>query len=164
MKHFFTCMLALIVLSIAHSPLHAQNSTSELPPVDAPHTIKEPSKQDSIYDRVELEASYPGGESAWRLFLERNLNGSIATDNKAPAGTYTVVVQFIIDKEGNVSEIKALTKHGYGMEDEVIRLLKKSPKWVPAQMNGRQVKVYRKQPVTFLVYEEEPRKKRRNRN
>jgi periplasmic protein TonB len=163
-KHFFTCLFALAFLLMSNSHLHAQSPASELPPVDAPHTIKEPGKQDSIYDRVELEASYPGGESAWRIFLEKNLNGNIASDNKAPAGTYTVVVQFVIDKEGNVSEIKALTSHGYGMEAEVIRMLKKSPKWIPAQTNGRQVKVYRKQPVTFLVYEEEPRKKRKNRN
>lgn len=62
-----------------------------------------------------------------------------------------VVVQFIVDQKGTLSDIKALTAHGYGMEQEVIRVLKKSPKWLPAQVNGRKVKAYRKQPITFAV-------------
>ena len=45
------------------------------------------------------------------------------------AGTYTVVVQFVVDKEGNVSDVKALTSHGYGMEDEAVRVIKKGPQW-----------------------------------
>jgi protein TonB len=73
-----------------------------------------------------------------------------------------VVIQFIIDKEGKISNITALTKHGFGMEEEVIRLLKKAPNWKPAIQDGRFVKAYRKQPITFMVIEE-GKKKRKNR-
>jgi protein TonB len=65
------------------------------------------------------------------------------------------VVQFIVDKDGNVSEVKALTSHGYGMEEEAVRVIKRGPKWTPAIQNGRQVKAYRKQPITFVVTEGE---------
>ncbi|MBC7873898.1 MAG: energy transducer TonB, partial [Ferruginibacter sp.] len=41
--------------------------------------------------------------------------------------------------------------HGYGMEEEAIKVIKKGPKWEPAVQNGRQVKAYRKQPITFQV-------------
>jgi len=75
----------------------------------------------------------------------------IATDNGAPQGIYTVMVQFTVDKYGYITDIKALTNHGYGMEKEVIKLLKKSPKWSPAFQDGRNVKAYRRQPVTFTV-------------
>jgi protein TonB len=61
------------------------------------------------------------------------------------------VVQFIVDKEGNISDVKALTNQGYGMEDEAVRVIKKGPNWTPAQQNGRYVKAYRKQPITFVV-------------
>ena len=61
------------------------------------------------------------------------------------------LVQFIINKEGAITDIKPLTKYGFGMEEEVIRILKKSPQWVPAIQFGRNVKAYRKQPVTFMV-------------
>ena len=68
-----------------------------------------------------------------------------------PEGTYTVYVQFVVSKDGSISDVKALTNHGYGMEAEAMRVIKKGPKWVPAVQNGRQVNAYRKQPITFVV-------------
>ncbi|MEO7394440.1 MAG: energy transducer TonB, partial [Chitinophagaceae bacterium] len=110
--------------------------------------------ENKIFDKVEIEASFPGGDSKWRQYLERNANGQVATDNGAPEGTYTTVVQFVVDKEGNISDVRSLTNHGYGMEDEAMRVIRKGPKWTPAVQNGRQVKAYRKQPITFQVQSE----------
>lgn len=106
---------------------------------------------DSVFRKVEIEASFSGGDRAWRSYLERSLNASVPVDNKAPEGTYTVIVQFIVDKDGAISDIKALTNHGYGMEQEVIKVISKGPKWTPAMQDGKPVKAYRKQPVTFAV-------------
>ena len=113
--------------------------------------VKKEDDENKIFDKVEIEASFPGGDSKWRQYLERNANGQVATDNGAPEGTYTTVVQFVVDKEGNISDVRALTNHGYGMEEEAIRVIKKGPKWSPAVQNGRQVIAYRKQPITFRV-------------
>jgi hypothetical protein len=99
------------------------------------------------------EATFPGEAPAWRRFLERNLNAAAPVDNGAPAGAYTVIVQFIVDKDGSISDVKALTNHGYGMEKELVRLISVGPSWVPASMFGKPVKAYRKQPVTFVVQE-----------
>jgi protein TonB len=115
-----------------------------------------------VFEKVEIEASFPGGEGAWRSFLEQNLNPNTPVEHGAPAGSYTVWVQFIVDKEGKPTEFKALTHHGYGMETEVIRTMRKAPLWTPASQGGRIVKAYRKQPVTFVV-QEEKRKRRRDR-
>lgn len=113
--------------------------------------VKKEEDENTIFDKVEIEASFPGGDSKWRQYLERNANGQVATENGAPEGTYTTVVQFVVDKEGNISDVRALTNHGYGMEEEAMRVIKKGPKWNPAVQNGRQVKAYRKQPITFQV-------------
>lgn len=110
--------------------------------------------ENKIFDKVEIEAAFPGGDSKWRRYLETSLNAQVATDNGAPEGAYTVVVQFVVDKEGNISDVRGLTSHGYGMEDEAIRVIKRGPKWTPAVQNGRQVKAYRKQPITFVVQSE----------
>ncbi len=107
-----------------------------------------------IFEKVDIEAAFEGGEQGWRTFLEQNLNANTPVDKGAPAGSYTVWVQFIVDKEGKISDIKALTRNGYGMENEVMRIIRKSPLWSPAEQNGRKVKAYRKQPVTFVVQEE----------
>ena len=106
------------------------------------------------FERVEVEATFPGGIDEWRHFLERNLNPSVPVDNGAPCGKYTVYVQFIVDKDGRVSDIKPLTREGFGMEQEVVRIMKESGSWDPAMMKGKPVKAYRKQPVTFMVEQE----------
>lgn len=115
---------------------------------------KDETDYDQTFTKVEVEASFKGGEAAWRKYLERNLNASAPVDNGASPGSYTVVVQFIVDKEGRISDVKALTNHGSGMEDEAVRVIKRGPAWEPAIQNGRQVKAYRRQPITFVVSEE----------
>jgi len=112
-----------------------------------------------IYESVEEEAYFAGGESGWRSYLEQNLNPFVPIDKGAKAGIYTVYIQFVVNTDGKISDIKALTKHGFGMEQEVIRILKKAQLWVPAVQKGKTVRAYRKQPVTFQI-EEEKKKKR----
>lgn len=104
-----------------------------------------------IFEKMEKESEFPGGTAAWQRFLQRTLKATIPADKGAPPGSYTVTVQFIVDMQGNISDIKALTKHGYGMEEEVIRLIRTGPKWVPGVQNGHNVTAYKKQNVTFVV-------------
>jgi GldM third domain/Gram-negative bacterial TonB protein C-terminal len=104
-----------------------------------------------IFETVDIEASFAGGDIGWRKFIEHNLKADVAVENGAPTGIFTVWVQFVVDKNGNISDIRPLTKNGYGMEEEVIRILKKSPQWTPASQNGRLVRAYRKPPVTFMI-------------
>jgi periplasmic protein TonB len=115
---------------------------------------KKDEDENKVFEKVEVEASFKGGEREWRKYLERNLDANVPVDNGASAGTYQVVIQFIVDKEGRISDVKALTSHGNGMEEEAVRVIKKGPDWVPAIQNGRNVKAYRKQPITFVVSEE----------
>ena len=107
------------------------------------------------FERVEEEASFPGGLSAWKTFLMKNLNPNTPVDKGAPSGKYTVIVQFVVSKDGTVSNIKALTNFGYGMEEEVLRILANSGNWNPARQNGKNVNAYRKQPISFVVEQED---------
>ncbi|WP_114791810.1 TonB family protein [Niabella yanshanensis] len=113
--------------------------------------LKEDFDADKIFYKVEIDASYVGD---WKKFLERNLVGEVPVDNGAAPGTYTVIIQFIVDASGNVSDIKPLTSFGHGMEQEAMRVIKKSGKWNPARQNSELVKAYRKQPITFRVLEQ----------
>src|SRR6187549_1492738 len=90
---------------------------------------KKEEDENKIFDKVEIEAKFPGGDSKWRQYLERSLSANVPVDNGAPEGTYTTVVQFVVDKEGNISDVRAMTSHGYGMEEEAMRVIKKGPKW-----------------------------------
>ncbi|HNJ25494.1 MAG TPA: M56 family metallopeptidase [Chitinophagaceae bacterium] len=101
--------------------------------------------------KIDTEAGFPGGDVAWRKYLTQNLNAATPVENGAPSGKYTVMILFQIDADGSVKDIKAITNHGYGMEKEAIRIIKKGPKWVPANQGGVNVSSYRKQPLTFVV-------------
>ena len=69
----------------------------------------------------------------------------------APAGSYLVIVRFIVSKDGSISNVVPETKHGYGMEAEAVRVIKNGPSWKPALLNGRNVNAYRRQPMTFVI-------------
>lgn len=131
-----------VLALLATSFIFAQDSTV----VGVP-----PAVDDAIFTKVEIEAQYPGGNKAWSAFISQNLRGNVPARNRAPVGTYNVMAQFIVDKTGKVTEVKALTNHGFGMEEEVIRVIRRSPRWTPARQGGRFVKAYRNQPITFVV-------------
>jgi protein TonB len=126
------------------------------PPDEGKQVVEAPKVEDEnkIFEKVEVEAEFPGGLSAWRRYLERNLNAQVPSDAGAPTGSYTVIVRFVVDKQGNISDVKAQTSHGYGMEEEAVRAIKRGPKWTPAIQNGRNVTAYRSQPITFVVAEQ----------
>ncbi|MDB5231431.1 MAG: ferric siderophore transport system, periplasmic binding protein TonB [Chitinophagaceae bacterium] len=130
------------------------------PPVEAKGTgvVEAPKQQEEDYDKefktVQIEAKFPGGQGEWRKFLERNLNSNVPVDNGAPAGNYTVIVSFLVDKDGNISEVRAENNPGHGTAEEAVRVIKRGPKWQPAVQNGRNVIYRQKQSITFQVAEE----------
>ena len=107
--------------------------------------------ENKVFNKVEVEASFPGGDAAWGRYLKNNLDANVPVENEAPEGTYTVIVRFIVSKDGSISDVVAETKLGYGMESEAIKIIKKGPSWKPALQNGRNVNAYRRQPITFVV-------------
>ncbi|MFN8246960.1 MAG: energy transducer TonB [Ferruginibacter sp.] len=100
------------------------------------------------WKRIPREANLPR-----RRYLQNNLNANAPIENGAPEGTYQVVVRFIVGRDGAISDVQAETNHGYGMEQEAVKIIKKGPKWTPAIQNGRNVNAYRRQPITFVVQE-----------
>ena len=124
------------------------------PPVDASKgVVAAPEKKDAaeiIFTKVEIESTYPGGATAWGRFLNKNLPyPQDAVDNGIQG---IVSIQFIVDKEGNVSDVTAIS----GPEElrkAAVTVIKKSGKWEPAVQNGQHVKSYKTQPVVFKLEE-----------
>lgn len=128
------------------------------PPVEVKGTgVVEAPKVTEDYDKefktVQIQAKFPGGPEAWAKYLQRNLKADAPTDNGAPTGSYTVVVSFLVDKDGNISEVKADNDPGYGTAAEAVRVISRGPKWIPAVQNGRNVIYRQKQAITFRVEE-----------
>jgi protein TonB len=100
---------------------------------------------------IETEAKFKDSINGWDNYLKQTIDTTIPVVNCAPPGSYKIEVRFLINKDGALSEVKALTAHGYGMEAEAIRAIKSSPSWVPATRNGRLVRAYRRQSFVFSV-------------
>lgn len=114
--------------------------------VEAPKKVEE--DWDKTFTKVEIESAYPGGAAAWQRYLLKTLRyPQEAQDNEIQG---TVVVQFIVDKSGTVSDVEAISGPQV-LRDEAVRVIQKSGKWTPAVQNGRQVKSYKKQPIGFRL-------------
>lgn len=132
------------------------------PPVEEKGTgaLEEPKIKEENYEKlftkVEKEAKFPGGPEAWKKFLERNLNANIAAEDGAEIGNYTVKVQFVVDKEGGISSVKAIEVPAAcpGCGTEAVKVIMEGPKWEPAIQNDRKVIYQAVQLITFQVAEE----------
>jgi Gram-negative bacterial TonB protein C-terminal len=136
MKLFFACSLLLSAQML---------SAQALPD----------SSEKRIFDKVEQEAEFPGGIPEWIKFLTKRLVRFNPADNGAPIGKYECMAQFIVTKDGTLNNITMLTQMGYGMEEEAKKCLLASPKWIPAVQNGKTVNAYRRQPITFMVEDDD---------
>lgn len=107
-------------------------------------------EDDGPLETVEIEATYPGGLPAWAHFLHKNFRYPDAAENENVTGM--VMVRFIVDKEGHVSDVEAISGPDKdGLREEAVRVIMKSSKWIPAVQNGRNVKSYKRQPVIFTL-------------
>lgn len=109
--------------------------------------------EDKVFTKVEIEASFPGGEGGWTRYVTKAIQGNI--DELTEAGeSGTCRVRFIVSKDGSVSDVVATTMKGSKLAEIAVNAIRKGPKWTPAQQNGRQVNAYREQPVTFTITEQ----------
>lgn len=113
-------------------------------------TIVNPTNKNE-FTQTQTEASFPGGQPAWIAYLRRNLDIKKVVNANAPKGKYTVVVSFLVDEKGKLSEVKAMNDPGFGTAAEAIRVIQNGPRWNPAVQNGKKVSYYQKQPIIFLI-------------
>lgn len=111
--------------------------------------LRAPLNSDNII--VQIPAEFPGGQKGWVSYLERTLNRDLLVNTAAPVGKYSVIVSFVVDKEGNVTDVKAENDPGYGTKEEAIRVIKNGPKWIPATQNGVNVIYRQRQAIVFGV-------------
>jgi hypothetical protein len=105
-------------------------------------------KEKDLYVLEDLEKlpEYPGGIAEFYKFVGKNFKmPATVGKNKIDGKTH---MQFIIEKDGSLSDIKTIKDSGYGLGNEVTRVLKLSPKWTAATLKGKAVRVMYKLPIT----------------
>ena len=118
--------------------------------VEAPP--KKAEDEDKVFTKVEIEAGFPGGEAGWTRYVKKAIESNIDELTEA-AESGTCRVKFIVNKEGVVSDVEALTMKGTKLAEIAVNAIRKGPRWTPAQQNGRYVKAFREQPITFSIAE-----------
>ncbi|QHS55425.1 TonB family protein [Mucilaginibacter sp. 14171R-50] len=102
-----------------------------------------------VFTAVEHSPGFPGGQAAFSRFLSKNLKyPAEARKNKVEG---RVVVNFVVETDGSLSDIRVLRGVGSGTDEEAVRVLKTSPKWKPGVQNGRKVRVQYTVPITFSL-------------
>ncbi len=101
-------------------------------------------EDNTVYSAVEVRPDFPGGIQKFYDFVGKNY--------KAPEEDIKgkVYVQFVVEKDGTLTDIKVMRDLGYGTGAEAIRVLKKSPKWKPGIQNGRPVRVLYSLPINIV--------------
>jgi N-acetylmuramoyl-L-alanine amidase len=108
-------------------------------------------QNEPIFTKTENEPSFPGGQSEWVRYLQKNINPNLPIEEGWKPGVYKIVVSFIVRKDGTLADIKTNDYPGSKTAENCIDLIRKGPKWEPAIQNGHLVNAYKKQPITFVV-------------
>lgn len=106
------------------------------------------SQTDQTFTKVEFEAEYPGGARAWSKYLQQSLKYPDAAAKNEIQGT--VLLQFIVEKDGTVSNITAVSGPE-ALKAESIRIIRNSGKWKPAKQNRHIVRSYHRQPIHYVL-------------
>jgi protein TonB len=93
-----------------------------------------------------------GGASAWGKFLQKNLRFPAVAQEQGVSGK--VMLSFIIEKDGSLSNIKVERGAGYGFDEEALRVLKLAKAWKPGIQNGQPVRVRYNIPINFQLNEQ----------
>jgi protein TonB len=109
----------------------------------------ETTTKDQVYTWVEEMPAFPGGNSELLKFFTQNL---IYPEIAKRAGVEgKVVLSFVVDKSGDISEVKVLKSIGAGCDEEAMRVLKIMPRWTAGKQNGNPVITRINIPVVFKL-------------
>ncbi len=107
------------------------------------------SAEDEVFMVVENMPKFPGGEEAMRIYLAENIKYPENAINRQVEGR--VFISFVIDKEGNVTDVKPAKEIDQDLDLEAVRVVKSMPKWIPGTQRGVPVNVSFVVPVNFVL-------------
>ncbi|MDE5793490.1 MAG: energy transducer TonB [Muribaculaceae bacterium] len=118
--------------------------------------VKEPEpvkpKEEEIFQAVEQQAEFPGGMPALMKWLSSNIRYPEAAQQNDVQGK--VIVKFVVEKDGSVSQATILKGVDKDLDKEALRVVNKMPKWQAGKNNGVAVRSYFTLPVNFRLQQQ----------
>jgi protein TonB len=133
-----------IDISIEDRPDQAAQTYVPVLVEEAPEPVAE-----EIFTFVEEYPEFPGGEKALYEYIKNNIRYPEVARTSGITGT--VYVQFVVEKDGSISDVKVLRGIGGGCDEEAVRVVKSMPKWKPGKQRGQPVRVYYTLPIDFKI-------------
>jgi protein TonB len=102
-----------------------------------------------LYDYSDPMPSFPGGQTAFYEYLKSNLKYPNQAKENGVEGR--VLINFIVESDGSISDVLLQKSIGYGCDEEAIRLIEQSPPWIPGKINDKPVRVQFILPISFKI-------------
>lgn len=118
-------VLLLLFCSLSITGAYGQNSI----------TVRIDIGRKKAVSNVEVEGVFPNGDTTLKNFISKRL--STLTFKRAKKGSYIVRARYVLSKNADITDVLCEADPGYGMGEEVVRLLRKSPKWEPGPATVR---------------------------
>ena len=131
---FVVSALILLVIVIAPASANAQDKRGK-----TTQTRKDTTTDDKVYEVCEQMPIYEGGDAALLKYLRENLKYPDKTKDRGVQGR--LVIGFIVEKDGSLTDVKVLRPVDIDLDAEVLRVIKGMPKWIPGRQNGKRVRV-----------------------
>ena len=112
---------------------------------------EEPEEEEveEIFTIVEDQPQPIGGMAAFYQYVNKNLKYPAQARRMGIEGK--VFVQFVVDKDGSITDVKAVKGIGAGCDEAAVKVIQGAPKWKPGKQRGRPVKVRMILPITFKL-------------
>lgn len=139
------CAIAAAALAVSAYAV-PENAATATVPVSMYATAEE---NDSIYGTVDELPVFPGGDQACANWVVKKLKYPPKCKKEKIEGF--VIVQFVVEKNGKVSNVKAIRSPHPDLAETAIRTMRKMPKWTPGKVGGKAVRSKLNQPVRFRL-------------
>lgn len=106
---------------------------------------------DKVFQIVEQQAEPQGGIQAFYDYVANQLNDKYPRQAQRMGIEGVVYVQFVIEKDGSLTDVQAVKGIGGGCDEVAVEVVKNAPKWTPGKQRGRAVRSQRVIPIRFVL-------------
>lgn len=111
--------------------------------------VSQKDQKEDPFNVVEDMPAFPGGMEAMIQFISSNIK--YPADAKKQKVDGRVLVNFVVEKDGSITEVKVIKPAFPSLDAEAVRVVKAMPKWKPGYQNGKAVRVQFTMPINFSL-------------
>lgn len=145
----FVMMIVVLLMMTVGDIACAQNVPLIIDPDKVDEYLAERKDTINVYDCVEQMPFFPGGSQKLKEFIEENLRYPKELEETCVQGR--VIVRFIVERNGKLSNVKVVKSVHPALDKEAIRIVKLMPRWIPGRQNGITVRVKCYIPIIFRL-------------